>query len=63
MRRKKRLRNIRSVYVDPEKNNWRHKHDGNKKALPGKSDRRWKENKVSLQFSILKPYIYNSLGF
>jgi hypothetical protein len=57
MLRKKHLRNIRSVYVDPEKNNWRRKHDGSKKALPGRLNRRWKENKVSLQFSILKRYI------
>jgi hypothetical protein len=46
--RKKHLRNIRSVYVNLEKNNWRRKHDGSKKVLPGKLDRKWKESKVSL---------------
>jgi hypothetical protein len=44
MLRKKHLRSIRSVYVGPEKNSWRRKHDGSEKALPGRLDRRWKEN-------------------
>ena len=60
MRRKKHLRNIRSAYVDPEKNNWRRKHDGSKKTSLGRLDKRWKGNKVGLPFAILKRYIYNS---
>ena len=63
MRRKKHPRNIRSVYVGPEKNNWRRKHDGSKKALPGRPDRRWRENKVMPQFSILNCYIHFVIHF
>ena len=51
MLRKNHLSNIRSAYVDPEKNNWSHKHDGSKKVLPGRPDRRWKESKV-IHFSL-----------
>ena len=61
------MRNIRSVYVDPEKNNWRRKHDGSRKALTGRSDRRLKENRVSLQFQYCNviyiiPFDTRSLG-
>jgi hypothetical protein len=58
MPRKKHLRNIKSAYVDPEKNNWSHKHDGSKKVLPGRLDRRLKESKV-IRFSLFG-ILYNS---
>ena len=63
LRRKKHLRNIRSVCVDPEKNNWKRKHDGSKRASPGRSDKRRRENKVSLQLSILKRYFFKIIHF